>query len=92
MGFCGRILVKYNGSKALTADLNESMGTYEYVGRRRNSNCTNDCSGIFILKGESRVSVIRMAGRWKFDYDCLKKGWRGVVIERYLINSYMKSS
>ena len=83
MGFCGRILVKYNGSKALPEYLNESMGTYEYVGRRRYSNCTNDCSGVFMLKGESRVSMIRMAGKWKFDMDWGKTGWRGVVIERF---------
>ena len=91
MGFCGRILVKYNGSKALTADLNGYMGTYEYVGRRRYSNCTNDCSGVFMLKGESRVSMIRMAGRWEPDDDYNSKGWHGKVIERSLIHSYMKS-
>ena len=91
MGFCGRILVKYNGSKALPADLKESMGTYEYVGRRRYSNCTNDCSGVFMLKGESRASMIRTAGRWEFDEDFDTKGWQGVVIERFFIHSYMKS-
>ena len=93
MGFCGRLLVEYNGSKALPTVLNQSMGTYEYVGQTRNSNCTN-CSGLYMLKGESRVSLIRMAGRWKFDkyIDYGRAGWIGAVIESLYKQSYVKSS
>ena len=45
-----------------------------------------------MLKGESRVSLIRMAGRWKFDkyIDYGRAGWIGAVIESFNKQSYVK--
>ena len=79
-GMCEKFEVRYNGTEDPPSKYNVAIGTYQYLGTRKDNKCT-ECRGVYVRKGSDSVSLIHRFWKVPDNYD----GWQGIVSGFYLV-------